>query len=57
MVGDVACIGEIRNVYKILVAENLKGRHHLGYLYLDREILVPSGRVQWQTFIKTVIIL
>jgi hypothetical protein len=40
MVGDVACMGEMRNVYKILVVENLKGRHHLGYLYFDRRTLL-----------------
>jgi hypothetical protein len=64
MVGSVACMRKIRNVYKILVVENLKGRYRLGHVYFHRRILLrlvhvewvllPLGRVQCQTLLKAV---
>jgi hypothetical protein len=37
LTGNVTCVREIRNSYKILM-EDLKGRIHFGYLGVDRRI-------------------
>jgi len=39
-IGHVACIGEIRNVYKIFWSENLKGRDHSEDLGTDYKIIL-----------------
>jgi hypothetical protein len=54
-VGHVACMGEVRNVYKILV--NLKGRHHLEDLGIDRKVMLEwilgkLGEKLWDGFIR-----
>jgi hypothetical protein len=33
-VGDVACLGEVKSAYKILIG-NLNGRHLVGDLHMD----------------------
>jgi hypothetical protein len=48
--GNVACMGETRNAYKILF-KNLKGRDHLEDLGVDRRVILKwilrkeSGKV------------
>jgi hypothetical protein len=51
-VGHVACQGESRGIYRVLVG-NLRGRNHLGDLGVDRSIILRWNFRKWDVGVWT----